>query len=70
VQIGAKLSDKQLTCKPNPVHLGKGENMVRCSLDSGYDRGGASFVSQLIIEMQYSYAFSISKNVVIKRILR
>lgn len=68
VDVTAKLADRQLECKPKPIHLGIGENMVRCSYEGGYDKGSATFISPLIIEIRYAYAFTVSKNVVIRKL--
>ncbi|MFH0977865.1 MAG: hypothetical protein V1837_01050 [Candidatus Woesearchaeota archaeon] len=68
VQVKAKLSDKTLTCKPTSIHLKDTDNMVRCSSENGYTGGSNSFVAPLVVEISYGYSFSITKEIIIRRV--
>jgi hypothetical protein len=68
VHVTARLADKSLKCEPQPVHLHNKENSVRCILESGFGMGGSTFISPLVVELSYGYAFTISKEVVIRRL--
>jgi len=67
VTVRARLSDKQLQCTPSTFRLSNKEGLVRCNLESGYDRTGGTFISPLVVELEYGYSFTITRSVIIKR---
>jgi len=79
ILIKASLSDKPLDCRidkdvpgpPEPalIRLRDKENMVRCTLQEGIDISRDAYTSPLKIELEYGYTFTISKNIIIEKIL-
>ncbi len=67
--VSAKLSDKELTCFPNPVKLRESDNFVRCSLKDGdkIDANIPSYMSPLTITLTYGYTSTVSKDVLISK---
>lgn len=79
--VGARvyLSDKsvQLNCKPKLVEnspskegyikLEKKEDFIKCSLEEGVSKDWGTYTTPLIMELDYGYTFTISKNVLIRK---
>jgi len=55
-------------CKPNPIHLGSGENSFKCTIkDSDITKETAAFESLVYIKLEYGYSESISKTIVVEK---
>ncbi|MBI4438530.1 hypothetical protein HY640_01200 [Candidatus Woesearchaeota archaeon] len=66
VSVSARLSGARLSCPSVPVRLPPEGAVVRCSLEEPLE-AGASYVAPLIVEVDYGYISTVSKQV---RILR
>ncbi len=68
IKIKANLFGKPLRCSPQEFKLDKNTGYtVTCELPSGVDSNQDTYMSMLIVELDYGYTFTISKNVKIKR---
>ncbi len=67
--VSAKLSDKDLSCFPNPVKLRGDDDIVRCSLrdEDKIDANIPSYMSPLTITLSYGYTSTVSKSVMISK---
>ncbi len=84
VEISASLSGKELDCsigegipettirlrdKKTTIRLRDKKDTVRCTLRDGIDRNLGAYTSPLRIELDYGYTFTISKDIIIEKIL-
>jgi hypothetical protein len=75
IKISAYLSGNPLKCNVGDtetsaiVRLRDKEDMVRCTLEEGIDRNLDTYTAPLSIELDYGYTFTISKDVIIEKIL-
>ncbi len=81
--VSASLSGTQLRCSkdagavPGPVtiRLREKEDLIRCTYDGkdddkgGIDAGLDAYVAPLKVELDYGYTFTISKNIIIEKVL-
>lgn len=51
------------------VRLREKEDMVRCTLEEGVGIGSGAYISPLRIELKYGYTFTISKSIIIEKVL-
>ena len=79
--VGARvyLSDRsmQLDCKPKldpnsadkmgHIKLEKDEDFIKCELSEGVAKTAGTFNSPLMIDLDYGYTFTVSKNVLIRK---
>jgi len=79
IQITATLSGKTLDCSVDDngpgtetVRLRDKKYLVRCTLtlEDGIDVGRDAYTAPLSIEMEYGYTFTISKDIIIEKILK
>ena len=73
------LSDRtvQLDCSPklNPesadmssyIKLEEGEDAIKCELKGGIPKSMGTFTTPLMVDLDYGYTFTISKNVLIRK---
>ena len=70
------LSGQPLNCKVSDddseatIRLRDKEDMVRCTLEEGIDKNLGAYTAPLNIELEYGYTFTISKDIIIEKILR
>ena len=77
VKITASLPQGDLKCSensepgPTTIRLREKEDMIRCTLETegGVDIGRDAYTSPLKIELEYGYTFTISKNIIIEKVL-
>jgi hypothetical protein len=76
LKIIASLSGANLKCKvgeddsePAIIRLKDREDLVRCTLEEDIERDRDAYVAPLKIELEYGYTFTISKNIIIEKIL-
>lgn len=74
IRIKASLSGKDLNCKimdddseSTTIRLREKKDVVRCTLEEGIDRGKDPYVAPLMIDLEYGYTFTISKEVVLEK---
>jgi len=67
VDVKVMLSNEELECKPIPLKLKYGDDVVRCILEKGISKDMATYTTPLIIELNYGYTYSISKKIIIKK---
>ena len=77
--VSASLSGTPLRCSedigavPGPVtvRLRDKEDLIRCTYDkdNGIDAGLDAYIAPLKVELDYGYTFTISKNIIIEKIL-
>lgn len=67
VKIKALLSNEQLTCVPEVVHLRQGEGSARCFMESGGFGAALNYYAIMIVELDYVYLTSVSKEITIQR---
>ncbi len=67
VDIKVMLSNEELECKPIPLKLKYGDDVVRCILEKGVPKERATYTTPLTIELNYGYTYSISKKITIKK---
>jgi len=77
MQINVTLSGKLLDCsvdtggaKIETIRLRDKKDLVRCTLEEGIDLGRDAYTAPLRIELQYGYTFTISKDIIIEKILK
>ena len=76
IKINAVLSGMELDCNigDDPgaatIRLRDKKDMVRCTLEQGIDRNLGTYTAPLSIELDYGYTFTISKDVIIEKILK
>lgn len=76
ININAVLSGKNLDCSVGDdpgaaiVRLRNKEDMIRCTLEEGIDKNLGAYTAPLSIELEYGYTFTISKDVIIEKILK
>ena len=76
LKISAMLSGQPLNCKVSDddseatIRLRDKEDMVRCTLEEGIDKNLGAYTAPLNIELEYGYTFTISKDIIIEKILR
>ena len=74
--ISASLPQGDLKCSENvdpgpaAVRLREKEDMVRCTLEDGIDIGRDAYTAPLKIELNYGYTFTISKDIIIEKVLK
>jgi hypothetical protein len=74
IKISASLSGKPLVCsvdKEGMIRLREKEDMIRCESKEEDDipKNRDAYTSPLKIELDYGYTFTISKNIIIEKIL-
>ncbi len=76
INLIVSLSDKNLNCNVGGVasesieiRLRGKEDMVRCTLNEGVDIGRDAYMTPLKIELNYGYTFTISKGIIIEKVL-
>ena len=82
LKVNAKLSGVVLDCDPKEgmqeiaeVRLREKEDLIRCTYDGkddekgGIDAGLDAYVAPLKVELDYGYTFTISKNIIIEKVL-
>jgi hypothetical protein len=76
VYVNAFLGNQQLTCKPSKgdiktgyVKIKDNEGIVRCVLEEGISTNFASYITTLRINISYGYTFTLSKEILIKKII-
>lgn len=75
IEIKASLSGKELNCNVGgkesgaEIRLREKKDMIRCTLEEGIGRNQDAYTAPLKIELNYGYTFTISKNIIIERIL-
>ncbi|MBN4049239.1 hypothetical protein JYT91_01335 [archaeon AH-315-M20] len=75
IKITASLSGKELNCNIGEkkditeIRLREKKDMVRCTLEDGVDRNQDAYTAPLQIELNYGYTFTISKDIIIEKIL-
>jgi len=68
VRVEATLSGRRLKCSPSELKLKEnGQNKVRCTLTTGIDKEMTSYLAPLVVELDYGYMFTISRDVEIRR---
>ena len=77
--VNAALSGVPLRCSedagaapgPATIRLREKEDMIRCTYDEkgGIDAGLDAYIAPLKVELDYGYTFTISKNIIIEKIL-
>jgi len=74
IYVEAYLFGKQLDCKPKSdgskrgyIRLKGEEDFVKCVDEEGIERGGPAYTTPLKIVLNYGYAETISKEIVVKR---
>jgi len=67
VDVKVLLSNEELECKPTPLKLKYGDDVVRCILEKGVPKEKATYTTPLTIELNYGYTYSISKKIIIKK---
>ena len=76
ITITASLPQGPLKCSenvdtgPTAVRLREKEDIVRCTLESGIDIGRDAYTAPLKIELNYGYTFTISKDIIIEKVLK
>lgn len=76
LKITASLPQGVLKCSetqpagPTTVRLKEKEDMIRCTLDEGIDIGRDAYTAPLRIELEYGYTFTISKDIIIEKVLK
>ena len=74
--ISASLPQGDLKCSENvdpgpaAVRLREKEDIVRCTSDDGIDIGRDAYTAPLKIELNYGYTFTISKDIIIEKVLK
>jgi len=74
--ISASLPQGDLKCSENvdpgpaAVRLREKEDIVRCTLEDGIDIGRDAYTAPLKIELNYGYTFTISKDIIIEKVLK
>ena len=76
--ITASLPQGDLKCSEDPteppgptaVRLREKEDIVRCTLEDGVDIGRDAYTAPLKIELNYGYTFTISKDIIIEKVLK
>ena len=63
------LSDSDLKCRPDSLNFVGGQATVVCTLEEGIDKRQGTYTAPLIIEMNYGYATSITKQIEVKKLL-
>ncbi len=79
ITVNAALSGVPLRCSedigavpgPTMVRLREKEDLIRCTYDKdgGIDAGLDAYVAPLKVELDYGYTFTISKNIIIEKVL-
>ena len=75
IEIRASLSGKELNCNVAgqesgaEIRLREKKDMIRCILNEGIGRNQDAYTAPLKIELNYGYTFTISKNIIIEKIL-
>jgi hypothetical protein len=76
IDLVVSLSDKNLNCnvgeeasESTEIRLRGKEDMVRCTLNEGVDIGRDAYITPLKIELNYGYTFTISKGIIIEKVL-
>jgi hypothetical protein len=67
LSVSARLSDKRLSCTPNPIILRRDHEYVTCTLDEEIPLSGGTYLSPLTVEVSYGYTDSITTQVEIRR---
>ena len=76
ITITASLPQGDLKCSenvdtgPTAVRLREKEDIVRCTLEDGVDIGRDAYTAPLKIELNYGYTFTISKDIIIEKVLK
>jgi hypothetical protein len=65
-----KCSEKTDEAVSTEVRLREKEAMVRCTLEDGIDIGRDAYTAPLKIELNYGYTFTISKDIIIEKVLK
>jgi len=65
-----KCSEKTDEAVSTEVRLREKEDMVRCTLEDGIDIGRDAYTAPLKIELNYGYTFTISKDIIIEKVLK
>jgi len=74
--ITAKLSNELLDCSVKEeeseaeIRLREKKAVARCTLENGIERNQDAYTSPLSITLDYGYTFTISKDIIIEKILR
>jgi len=75
LRVKASLSGVPLKCSedegPVIVRLRDKEDLIRCTYerDGGINSGADAYVAPLKVELEYGYTFTISKNIIIEKVL-
>ena len=78
LKVNATLSGAELDCDPADgmqktaeVRLRDKEDLIRCTYDEdgGINAGSDAYVAPLRVELDYGYTFTISKNIIIEKVL-
>ncbi|MFC2134730.1 hypothetical protein ACFLTH_08950 [Bacteroidota bacterium] len=67
VRIKAKLSGDELVCNPPDIKLINNKGVTTCTLNNGGYGGALNYLSQLIVDLEYTYTTGISKKIYIDR---
>jgi len=77
IQIKVELSGELLDCSVDDegpgvttIRLRNKEDLVRCTLEEGIDISRDAYTAPLRIELEYGYTFTISKNIIIEKVLK
>jgi len=77
IQIKVELSGRTLDCSVDDkgpgietIRLRDKEDLVRCTLEEGIDIGRDAYTAPLRIELEYGYTFTISKDIIIEKVLK
>ena len=65
-----KCSEKTDEAVSTEVRLREKEAMVRCTLEDGINIGRDAYTAPLKIELNYGYTFTISKDIIIEKVLK
>ena len=68
ISVTATLGGRTLSCKPKDFQLFKDKDFVICTLPQGLDVKLGSYVTPLVVDLEYGYTESISKKIEIRRI--
>ncbi len=68
-KISASLSEIPLKCDPAEVSLRDNQARTRCYLEEGISKSKGTYFAPLVVELDYGYTESISKEIEIRKII-